>query len=33
LFRAADLTEQAGRVMLGDLDEWRLLNQQRELSV
>ncbi len=31
--RAADLTEQAARVMLGDLDEWRLVNQQRDLSV
>ena len=33
LARAADLTEQAARVMLGDLDEWRLINQQRDLSV
>ncbi len=33
LSRAADLTEQAARVMLGDLDEWRLVNQQRDLSV
>jgi hypothetical protein len=33
LSRAADLTEQAGRIMLGDLDEWRLVNQQRDLSV
>ena len=33
LSRAADLTEQAGRVMLADLDEWRLINQQRDLSV
>ena len=31
--RAADLTEQAGRIMLADLDEWRLVNQQRDLSV
>lgn len=31
--RAADLTEQAARVMLSDLDEWRLVNQQRDLSV
>ncbi len=33
LSRAADLTEQAGRVMLGNLDEWRLINQQRDLSI
>jgi len=33
LGRAADLTEQAGRIMLSDLDEWRLVNQQRDLSV
>lgn len=32
LSRAADLTEQAARVMLADLDEWRLVNQQRELE-
>lgn len=32
LNRAADLTEQAARVMLADLDEWRLVNQQRELE-
>ncbi|MEO7635821.1 MAG: hypothetical protein ABIS38_09290, partial [Sphingomicrobium sp.] len=32
LNRAADLTEQAGRIMLADLDEWRLVNQQRDLS-
>ena len=32
LSRAADLTEQAARVMLSDLDEWRLVNQQRELE-
>ena len=31
--RAADLAEQAARVMLSDLDEWRLVNQQRDLSV
>jgi hypothetical protein len=31
--RAADLAEQAARVMLSDLDEWRLINQQRDLSV
>ncbi len=33
LSRAADLLEQAGRVMLADLDEWRLVNQQRELEM
>lgn len=33
LLRAADLAEQAARVMLGDLDEWRLVNQQRDLSL
>jgi hypothetical protein len=33
LLRAADLAEQAARVMLSDLDEWRLVNQQRDLSV
>jgi hypothetical protein len=33
LSRAADLTEQAARIMLSDLDEWRLVNQQRDLSV
>jgi hypothetical protein len=33
LGRAADLTEQAGRIMFGDLEEWRLINQQRDLSV
>ncbi len=33
LVRAADLTEQAARAMLSDLDEWRLLNQQHDLSV
>jgi hypothetical protein len=33
LTRAADLVEQAARTMLTDLDEWRLLNQQHELSV
>lgn len=32
LTRAADLAEQAARVMLSDLDEWRLVNQQRELD-
>ena len=33
LARAADLSEQAARAMLTDLDEWRLLNQQHDLSV
>ena len=33
LSRTADLAEQAGRIMLSDLDEWRLVNQQRDLSV
>jgi hypothetical protein len=33
LLRAADLTEQAARLMLEHLDEWRLINQQRDLSV
>jgi hypothetical protein len=33
LSRAADLSEQAARIMLADLDEWRLVNQQRDLSV
>ncbi|HZC38275.1 MAG TPA: hypothetical protein VE221_06340, partial [Sphingomicrobium sp.] len=33
LSRAADLAEQAARIMLADLDEWRLVNQQRNLSV
>ncbi len=33
LSRAADLTEPAARFMLSDLDEWRLVNQQRDLSV
>lgn len=33
LTRAADLAEQAARIMLADLDEWRLVNQQRDLSV
>ena len=33
LTRAADLAEQAGRIMLADLDEWQLVNQQRDLSV
>jgi hypothetical protein len=30
---AGDLVEQAARTMLADLDEWRLLNQQHDLSV
>jgi len=33
LSRAADLAEQAARMMLADLDEWRLVNQQRDLTV
>jgi hypothetical protein len=33
LTRAADLAEQAARIMLADLDEWRMVNQQRDLSV
>jgi len=33
LSRAADLAEQAARTMLSDLDEWRLVNQQRDLGV
>ena len=33
LSRAADLAEQAARAMLTDLDEWRLINQQHDLSV
>lgn len=33
LLRSAELTEQAARAMLSDLDEWRLLNQQHELSI
>ena len=31
--RAADLAEQAARIMLSDLDEWRLVNQQRQLEM
>ncbi len=31
--RAADLSEQAARTMLLDLDEWRLIDQQRDVSV
>lgn len=33
LSHAADLSEQAARAMLTDLDEWRLLNEQHDLSV
>lgn len=33
LSRAADLAEQAARIMLSDLDEWRLVNQQRQLEM
>jgi hypothetical protein len=33
LGRAADLTEQAARIMLADLDEWRLINQQQDLDL
>jgi hypothetical protein len=33
LDRAADIVEQAARVMLADLDEWRLVNQQQELDL
>ena len=31
--RAADLVEQASRAMFVDLDEWRLVNQQHDLSI
>ena len=31
--RAADITEQAARTMLSDLDEWRLVNQQQDLGM
>ena len=31
--RSADLVEQAARVMLKDLGEWRLVNEQHELAV
>ena len=31
--RAADLGEQAARAMLADLAEWRLVNQQHDLSI
>src|SRR5947209_19934915 len=33
LSRAADLAEQAARIMLADLDEWRLADPQAYLSV
>ena len=33
LTRAADLAEQAARVMHMDLDEWRLINQQQDLDL
>ena len=33
LTRAANLTEQAARIMLADLDEWRLVNQQQDLGI
>ena len=33
LMRAADLDEQAARAMLADLAEWRLANQQHDLSI
>ena len=33
LSRAADLAEQAARIMLSDLDEWQLVNKQRELEI
>jgi hypothetical protein len=33
LDRAAHLTEQAARIMLGDLDEWRLINEQQDLDI
>jgi hypothetical protein len=33
LSRAADLAEQAARTMLGDLEEWRLVNQQQQLDL
>jgi hypothetical protein len=31
--RAADLAEQSARIMLGHLDEWRLVNQQMDLGI
>jgi hypothetical protein len=33
LNRSADLMEQAARAMLADLDEWRLIIAQLDLSV
>lgn len=33
LTRAADLAEEAARIMLSDLDEWRMVNQQRQLEM
>jgi hypothetical protein len=33
LDRASDLAEQAARIMLSDLDEWRLINQQQNLDI
>ena len=33
LERSAELAEQAARVMLADLGEWRLVNQQHELAI
>jgi hypothetical protein len=33
LMRAADLAEQAARAMFADLSEWRLLNQQHDLTI
>jgi hypothetical protein len=33
LSRTADLVEEAARAMLSDLDEWQLVNQQRDLSI
>jgi hypothetical protein len=33
LSRSADLAEEGGRVMLGDLDEWCLVHQRHDLSV
>ena len=33
LIRIADLTERAAQTMLSDLNQWRLLTQQRSLSV
>jgi hypothetical protein len=33
LMRSADLMEEAARAMLHDLDEWRLVNQQHDLTI